>query len=54
MTRNALEKHLKYKDRTMSQLISERTVRLSIGQNELRRKWLPEKYNPNLSTKKPL
>lgn len=54
MKHNALEKHLQYKDKTMSELIPERAERLSNGQNELRKKWLPEKYNPNLSKRKPL
>jgi len=43
-----LEDHLKYKDKSMNELILERTINLSKGQNELRKKWLPDKYNPDL------
>ncbi|MBM7608627.1 hypothetical protein JOD29_001874 [Lysinibacillus composti] len=46
-----LEDHLKYKDKSMSELITERNKKLSKGQNDLRKKWLPEKYNPNLDKK---
>jgi hypothetical protein len=42
-----LERHLKYKDKRMNELIQERSERLAKGRNELRKKWLPEKYNAN-------
>lgn len=54
MSRRILEQHLKYKDKDMAELIQERNTKLSVSQNELRKKWLPEKYNPELSKKKPL
>lgn len=53
MSRKILEQHLKYKDKRMDELISERTKKLSIGQNELRKKWIPKKFNPNLNSNKP-
>ncbi|MEG0385945.1 MAG: hypothetical protein RR642_14445 [Solibacillus sp.] len=54
MDRSVPNKHLQYKKKTMSELIEDRTKRLSNGQNELRKKWLPEKYNPDIDKKKPL
>lgn len=54
MSRNILKQHLKYKDKFMSELIRERSEKLSLGQNELRKKWIPEKYYSNLDKKKPL
>lgn len=45
------EEHFKYKDKSMSELMEERTKRLAKGQNDLRKKWLPEKYNPDLDKK---
>lgn len=49
-----LERHLKYKDKTMDILKEDRNKKLAMIQNELRKKWLPEKYNPDLDKKNPL
>lgn len=46
-----LDSHLEYKDKSMNELIAERNERHLVVQNELRRKWLPEKFNPELHTK---
>ncbi|WP_190238701.1 hypothetical protein [Salipaludibacillus neizhouensis] len=37
----------------MSELIRERSEKLSLGQNELRIKWIPEKYTANLEKRDP-
>lgn len=46
-----IKQHLKYKDKTMDELIEMRILELRKGQNELRKKWLPEKYDANLEEK---
>lgn len=46
-----LNNHLKYKDKNMKELIEERQLKQLKRQNDLRRKYLPEKYNPNLDKK---
>ncbi|WP_176713596.1 hypothetical protein [Pseudobacillus wudalianchiensis] len=43
-----IKNHLKYKDKSMEELIEERYKKHLKGQNELRKKYLPEKHNPNL------
>lgn len=53
MERRIFEQHIKYKDKTMDELITERAEKLSVGQNNLRKKWLPEKYSSNKSDKNP-
>lgn len=51
MKKNIQNKHLIFKDKTMNELIEDRTKKLSKGQNDLRKKWLAEKYNPELDKK---
>lgn len=43
-----MEQYLKYKDKTMDELIEERSRSLLKGINELRKKWLPERYDERL------
>ncbi|WP_416150207.1 hypothetical protein ACM26V_04245 [Salipaludibacillus sp. HK11] len=47
MSGKILKHHLKYKGKSMNELIEERAERLSLGQNEFRKKWLPEKHRTN-------
>ncbi|WP_433958980.1 hypothetical protein [Cytobacillus horneckiae] len=54
MKKSMIEQHLKYKDKSMSELIAERTEKLSVGQSKLRSKWLPEEYSSHSLKKKPL
>lgn len=46
--REILQRHKEYQNKTMEQLVEERHRELLRGQNELRKKWLPELYDPSL------
>lgn len=43
-----LKRHHQYKDKNMEELISERHAKQLKNQNKLRKKYLPEKYNPKI------
>ena len=43
-----LRNHEKYKDKTMDELIAERNKKLRKRQNDLRKKYLPERYDPTI------
>jgi hypothetical protein len=41
--------HRKFQSKTMNELVKERHEQLKENQNELRKKWLPERYNPDIN-----
>lgn len=43
-----ITRHQQFKNKTMQELIDERHKNELKRQNELRKKYLPEKYNPNI------